>query len=224
MAAVAEETLRSHLAAVFASLKPDCVVDVGANVGQYGEIVRAVGYDGPIVSFEPCREPFEELDRRSADDELWEAHQLALGESDGRRHMRVAASSLFSSFLPPSSYSLTRTPDESPVIGEEQVQMRRLDSWWEEELKRASYERVFLKVDTQGSDLDVVQGTAGVLDRVAGLQVEGSFRHLYDGAPHCLDTLALLDEAGFEPTGIFPVIRDPMLRLIEVDCVLVRAG
>jgi FkbM family methyltransferase len=222
LAAVAGETLESHLEALFAALNPDCVVDVGANVGQFGDIVRTLGYDGPIVSFEPCGRPFEELERRSADDECWRVHQLALGQADGRRPMYVTASSLFSSFLEPSAYSLARTPDESPVIAGEEVPTRRLDSWWRGEMETASCERIFLKVDTQGCDLEVVRGAAGMLDRVRGLQVEGSFRHLYEGAPHCLETLAFLGEAGFQPTGIFPVIRDPMLRLIEVDCVLVR--
>jgi FkbM family methyltransferase len=218
------ETLRAHLEALLGALEPDCVFDVGANVGQFGEIVRGVGYDGPIVSFEPCREPFEELERRSANDEGWRAEAVALGDADGRRPMRVAASSLFSSFLEPSEYSLARTPGESSVVAEEEVLMRRLDSWCASELDGACGGRIFLKVDTQGCDLEVVRGAAGILDRVGALQVEGSFRHLYEGTPHFLDTLAFLREGGFEPTGIFPVIRDSMLRLIEVDCVLVRSG
>jgi FkbM family methyltransferase len=224
LAAPVEETLRSHLESVFAALKPGCVVDVGANVGQFGRLVRGLGFEGQILSFEPCREPFDELERRSADDERWQVHQLALGRFDGERPMRVAASSLFSSFLEPSEYSLARAPEESTVVAETDVPMRRLDSWWAAEADGVGRERVFLKVDTQGCDLEVLEGAVGVLDRVHGLQVEGSFRHLYEGAPHCLDTLAFLSRAGFEPTGIFPVVRDSMLRLIEVDCVLVRAA
>lgn len=223
LAVLAGETLQSHLEDVFGALNPDCVVDVGANVGQFGDIVRAAGYEGHILSFEPCSEPFEQLERRSRDDERWEAHQLALSDSDGERLMHVTASSLFSSFLEPSAYSLARTPDESPVVAQEEVPTRRLDAWWLGEVDGSFGRRIFLKVDTQGCDLEVVRGAAGILDRICGLQVEGSFRGLYDGAPHCLEALAFLRQAGFEPTGMFPVIRDSMLRLIEVDWVLVRA-
>jgi FkbM family methyltransferase len=223
LAGGAGETLETHLAAVFDLVRPDCVLDVGANVGQFRDLARGAGYEGPIVSFEPCRRPFEELQRRSADDEQWRVQQLALGQCDGRRRMLVAASSLFSSFREPSAYSLRRTPEESTVVAEEEVATRRLDSWWAEEADGAYGERIFLKVDTQGCDLDVVRGAAGILERVTGLQVEGSFRHLYEGVPDCLDTLAFLRQAGFAPTGIFPVIRDSMLRLIEVDCLMVRA-
>jgi FkbM family methyltransferase len=223
LVALLDETLESHLGAVFDALEPDLVLDVGANVGQFRDLVRGAGYDGPIVSFEPCRRPFAELARRSADDEAWRVHRLALGHFDGRRRMHVAASSLFSSFREPSTYSLGRTPEESTVVGEEEVTTRRLDSWWAGGANGASGERIFLKIDTQGCDLEVVRGAAGILDRVCGLQVEGSFRHLYEGVPDCLDALAFLRRAGFEPTGIFPVIRDSMLRLIEVDCLLVRA-
>jgi FkbM family methyltransferase len=223
LAASRGETLESHLQDVLAALGPDLVLDVGANVGQFHDLVRAAGYRGTVISFEPCRRPFEELERRSADDEHWEVHRVALGQSDGRGRMLVAASSLFSSFREPTAYSLGRTPDESTVVAEEEVTTRRLDSWWADEVDSARGERVFLKVDTQGADLEVIRGAAGILDRVSGLQVEGSFRHLYERVPDCLDTLAFLRQAGFEPTGIFPVIRDSMLRLIEVDCLLVRA-
>ncbi|MDQ3933672.1 MAG: FkbM family methyltransferase [Actinomycetota bacterium] len=217
------ESLDDHLADLLTHLEPDCVLDVGANVGQFGEIVRRAGYHGWIVSFEPCAEPFELLAERAGQDGRWRALRIALGDADGARPMKVATSSLFSSFRPPSEYSLRRTPDESPVVREEHVEVRRLDSCWETCLTGIRAERVFLKVDTQGFDLDVVRGAGAKLDRVCGLQVEGSFRHLYDGVPHCLDTLEYLRGRGFEPTGIFPVIRDSMLRLIEVDCVLVRA-
>src|SRR5882672_4717902 len=73
------ELLGTHLAAIFDRLKIDCVLDVGAHVGQYGRFLRNIGYTGHIVSFEPVRANFARLERRSERDAKWTIHRLALG-------------------------------------------------------------------------------------------------------------------------------------------------
>ena len=42
-------------------LKINKVLDVGANVGKYGEDLRDAGYEGEIISFEPLKNVFEGL-------------------------------------------------------------------------------------------------------------------------------------------------------------------
>jgi hypothetical protein len=84
---------------------------------------------------------------------------------------------------------------------------------------------VLLKVDTQGFDLEVVEGAVKVLDRVRALQLEVPAKRVYDGMPPLPRTLERLDELGFEVTGMFPVTRDrDLLRVVEFDCVLRRGG
>jgi hypothetical protein len=59
------------------------VIDVGANRGQYGRLLRRLGFQGRIISFEPVHRSFEELSEGARLDGNWEAHRLALGNIDG---------------------------------------------------------------------------------------------------------------------------------------------
>lgn len=49
-------------AEVLLRLEIDCVFDVGANCGQYGQNLREIGYRGTILSFEPGLLAFRDLE------------------------------------------------------------------------------------------------------------------------------------------------------------------
>src|ERR1019366_9602096 len=49
-----------------------CVIDIGANTGQYGRELRETGYTGRLISFEPLSTPFQVLAKRAAKDPSWE--------------------------------------------------------------------------------------------------------------------------------------------------------
>ena len=62
----------AQLVAVLQHFRITCVLDVGANVGQYGSLLREWGYPGRIVSFEPQADAHRALERRAAADPAWE--------------------------------------------------------------------------------------------------------------------------------------------------------
>lgn len=211
----------NHLRSVFDRYAIGLVVDVGSHHGEFARLVRGIGYDGAIVSYEPVGSAFEELSRRSADDPGWSAHRLALGRADGTRSINVSRSTDFSSFLPLSVHTESAFP-EARVEAEELVDVRRLDAILHEHAPEAATAPIFLKIDTQGSDLEVLEGAGSVLDRVAALQTEVPLRPLYQGVAGMPEVLTVLSERGFALSGVFPVSADEELRLIEVDCVAVR--
>jgi hypothetical protein len=83
--------------------------------------------------------------------------------------------------------------------------------------------RLYLKLDTQGYDLEVLRGAARSLERVVALQSEIAFVPLYAGMPSWRESFERIEALGFAPSGIFSVTREPSLRLVEADCVFVRA-
>jgi len=84
------------------------------------------------------------------------------------------------------------------------------------------FARPYLKIDTQGFDIEVLRGAGASLPAVKALQTEASIIGLYKGMPPYMDTLRYLDERGFDITGLYPVSRDSTLRLVEFDCVMIN--
>jgi|GEM_PF-4301797 len=79
-----------HLGKFLESRKIGVVLDVGANIGQFGRELRDQGYRGLIVSFEPVKSVFETLKNVADSDGAWEAHNFALGPAPGRMPIKVA--------------------------------------------------------------------------------------------------------------------------------------
>jgi FkbM family methyltransferase len=199
----------------------DVVIDVGARRGEFGRMVRANGYRGRLLSFEPVEENFRRLKRRCNKDPWWECYQLALGSAAACMDIHIMRDSAFSSFRPVSPFGRERFGRMVDVVETVQVDVVRLDDLWPEISKNAR--RVLLKLDTQGWDLEVLAGCKTVLDLVEVVQIEVSFRSVYDGSPSWADSIAMLTSQGFGIAHLFPVSSPGQDgELIEGDCILVR--
>ena len=214
-----------HVAGVLRRLDVNVVLDVGANSGQYAKRLRRDGYTGRIVSFEPIPLIADRLEKAAADDPDWHVVRCALGDRDQQVEMNVGVGQgRFSSLLPASGFGRTwssRIDAHSPVP----VSVRRLDGLFEESVAGVADPRVYLKLDTQGYDLQAFAGAGELVTRFVGMQSEMSLVPLYDGMPHLTEQLTTYEAAGFQVTGMFPVIIDrPTMRVIEFDTVMVRAG
>ena len=221
--ALSDWLLLEHLRDVLGHYRVDCVLDVGANKGQYVRLLRRAGFRGRIISFEPVPELFAQLAAAAADDPLWEVHQVALGREDGELEMNVVPGTL-SSLLPASEFGSARYErlQEATTVA---VPVRRLDELLAEVTPAdADRSRMLLKLDTQGFDLEAFAGATGVLDEIVALQSEVALLTIYDGMPRLPEALAAYEAAGFEVTGLYPVSRESRTRrVLEYDCVMVRA-
>lgn len=214
---------RDTLRKVLNGLSIDCVIDVGANHGQYGDLLRDIGYKGWIVSFEPVRAPFEDLLKRAAARPPWRVFQYALGSQNGHAEINVSESDDLTSFLTP--LGPTKTLPGNRVAGRETVEVRRLDSIFDECMAGIAAHRLYLKLDTQGFDLEVLRGADGVLANIMGVQAEVSFIPIYQDMPEFSESLKALECAGFSVVDFMPVATaaDGLVAM-EMDCILARAS
>lgn len=218
---VAEFLAAEQVGWLLRATEADLVLDVGANVGQYAQALRRAGYAGRIVSFEPVAEPFAELSRAAADDPLWEVRHHALGAEDGTAEINTTPGTM-SSLLGASDFGRSWS-DKLTETRAETIEVRRLESVFDE-LTGGRPVRAYLKLDTQGFDLEVFRGAGSALESVVAMQSELACLPIYDGMPRLQEQLTVYEEEGFETIGMFPVSRDPKtLRVIEFDLLMVRA-
>ena len=216
------------LAHLFDLLRIDTVLDVGANEGGYRRFLREhAGYRGRIVSFEPVSTAYAALAHDASADQAWRGRQMALGDCDGSREINICTRSTMSSFLRRDSETLRRDGYNhllriTDVVRQETVQVRRLDSILDSVVDGPGA-RIFLKCDTQGFDLQVMAGAVASFRSILVLQIELSFKPIYEGAPAYDEALARLREYGFDVAGIYPVRRDELMRMVNFDCVLVNS-
>lgn len=203
-----------QVAALLREHAADCLVDVGANCGQFASAMRRAGYCGPMVSLEPGAEAFADLRSRSARDPNWTVHRTGVADQVGTLALNVSESTPISSFLPVTDEYVAGRPP-ARVQQTECVQVITLDQLLGDE----SYERIFLKTDTQGFDLKVLEGARGIIDRVIGIQIELSIVPIYEGMPNYVEVLTVLREMGFILAGMHRV---PSFQIHEFDGVFVR--
>ena len=211
-----------HLRAVFDKFGIETVFDVGANAGQFRDFLRdRAGFEGVIHSFEPVSHLSQKLVTRARSDSNWQIHNVALGATDAKLEINVTASDTFSSFREASVGTGSPFASSMTIRDREEVAVRRADDLWPTLV--VAPQKLYLKVDTQGFDLEVLRGSVQLLREVPALQFELPVQRIYKGTPHYLEMLQQLEDWGFVPSGLFPITVDDKLRVVEYDCVMVKA-
>lgn len=216
-----EESQLARLVTVLRHIHADVVFDVGANEGQFSRELRAGGYHGRIISFEPLSEAFSKLSLASVGDEKWEIHpRCAIGSREGEVEINISSNSVSSSILPMLSAHSEAAPG-SVYLGREKVSITTLDIVAPQYLD--GYESVVLKIDTQGYELQVLDGASKILPYVKAILMEVSFVPLYGGQSLWNESIEYLQSKGFELWALEPVFVDPKTgRILQMDALFVH--
>jgi FkbM family methyltransferase len=212
--------LAMRLKRIISEYKIDCFFDVGANVGQYHDFLRdQVEYDGLIISFEPDPENFKKLNERHQTDKKWVVVDYALGKEKRSLDFHIMKSSAFNSFLEPDSSATKGFEERNSVVKTITMETKRLDEVAKTLRKTYSFENVFLKLDTQGFDLDVFEGASGCLHLIRGVQTEVSVMPIYKNMRTIEDSLRAFKAKGFEVSGLYSLNESRFPHAVEFDCI-----
>lgn len=199
----------------------DLILDVGANTGQFAELVLRLGYKGDILSFEPLSVAYEVLVRRAKKFKGWEVFdRCAIGDIDGNVNINVSKNLLSSSALKILEQHTSVSP-ASNIVATESVPVYKLDSILSQYLSR--YKNILLKIDTQGYEEKVLLGAGSLLNSLRGVLVEVSLIPLYEGQKLFDDLYEMLKSMGFNLWGFFPAfVNKSDGRMLQVDLLLFK--
>lgn len=217
---------KMHLKYILNYMNINLVLDVGANQGQYASELRSLGYDGHIISFEPVSETYSLLEQTARGDSKWKTYKIGLGAENKTTEINVFPLSVMNSMLSEDAHNMRDLFIQNSVSeeackssGKESIELRRLDDIFGQITEYLGDEcRLFIKLDTQGFDLEVLKGGQLTFQESLAIQSEISFIPIYVCMPNYKESIQAFESAGFGITGLFWVSRYNDLAASEFDC------
>lgn len=136
------------------NFRAEVVFDVGANVGQFVNQYFASFPGCRVYCFEPGPETFEKLSANFKGRERLECHHMAMGAAPGRGRIVCKGDSDLFQVIGPDA------PPPEPGVRVEEVEIGTVDAF---RAARGIEQINYLKIDTEGGDLEVLRGAAETL-------------------------------------------------------------
>lgn len=185
--------------------QPCVIVDVGAHDG--GMVVRALCEfpQAKVYAFEPAPLPLARMRQAVGSDPRVTICPVACGSEPGTVTMNITRNPACSSVLKPSELGSHYYGQQYEVIEKIQVPRVTLDGWARE---NGITHIDFLKVDTQGHDLEVLRGARELLmhGQIKAVNAEAEFVPEYEGATNFREMDAFFASIGFQLHQIHEVV------------------
>ncbi|MGD1843872.1 MAG: FkbM family methyltransferase [Salibacteraceae bacterium] len=197
-------------------LNIDLVLDIGGNSGQFATHLRKMGYRGKIISCEPLSKVFAQLKANAQADPLWEVHHVAIGREPGESTINISENTYSSSLL--GMHTTHQSAAEtSRYIDQETIKVVPLREVLPPEL-RQKHRSVFLKVDVQGFEREVIEGALQELPDITLVELELSMVPLYENGPLYQELINRMDELNFSLFNMASEFRDPKdYRILQMN-------
>ena len=188
---------------------PSCVIDIGAHEGRWTKSTKTIFSDASFIMVEARDEMREDLERTLAEFSDVTFHIALLGpkENPGQTFFRAQG----------SASSLYRERSDARMMATK-VPMTTLDKIIPASLNAP----LFLKLDVQGSELDVLRGAEATLAKTEVVQLEVALLPYNEGAPTSNQVITFMDERGFAIYDIAGFVRPNQKDLAQIDIVFVR--
>lgn len=170
------------------------IIDVGCR-GGFAEKFICDDKLFDIYGFEPDIEESQKLIKQYRQDNI-SIIPIALAETTGKRTLFITQNPACSSLLQPDPYLTNNYPALycARYVSSIEVETTTLDKWVEEnDINAIDY----IKIDTQGTELEILRGGSKILKYIRCLEVEVEFNPIYLGQPVFSDIDKFLRDRDF---------------------------
>lgn len=200
--------------------RPDVVVDVGANRGQFALAVINLNQDARIFSFEPLKAPAETFENIFDGYNNVTLFKTAIGPSCYSAEINVSARDDSSSLLEIGAGQISVFPG-TELAAKEAIQVKTLASCiTPSDLSSVS----MLKIDVQGFELQALEGCETLLSNFRFVYIESSFQELYISQALVSDIFRWLLERGFRFSDMGDISRDSAGNAVQSDFLFERVA
>jgi FkbM family methyltransferase len=171
------------------------IFDIGANTGQSIDRFRLLFLDSIIYSFEPDKVTFQTLRENHSGDGQY-VFEIALGDKPGKAELYLNTSKNMNSLLK------SENPQWGRRDGEYEVTVSTVDKFCDEnEIMHID----LLKTDTQGFELQVLQGCSRMMreKRIDFVTMEVIFSSMYEGISPFDEVYRLMLDNGFRLVSFY---------------------
>ena len=171
-------------------IEPNAILDIGAHSGQFYGWAKSVWSNCPVFMIEA--NPLHEHQLRSMTLGMEDEYLIAaLG--DEVREVTFYTRSDKPHTEGNSYYKEKNYWDIPQLVQENIVRLQRLDDLFEDE---ATFQ--LIKIDTQGSELDILKGGENLVSKAFAIILEVAYTEYNIGAPTYEDVVEYMNEIGFE--------------------------
>ena len=188
-------------------LSPKTIIDVGAFEGGWSRLARRTWPYSRIILIEPNLA--SRLSTTAKELDAIVLHEL-LGAVDGRE-VQFDVMGTGSSIM----------TERSPVARNRETRiLRTMDA-----LGLAIEPPVFLKIDAQGYELEILKGATKIIPAAEAILLEIATLEINEGAPLLYDALSFMKAVGFVAHDLLEIHRRPLDgALSQIDLLFVREG
>ena len=171
-------------------IHPKAILDIGAHTGQFHSWAKRVWPDVGIFMIEANKLHESTLDRLAM---MNGDNYLIAALGDEEREVTFYTRSDKPHTEGNSYYKEHNYWDIPQLVQETKVTLQKLDNLFEND---AVFD--IIKVDTQGSEIDILKGGKDLVSKAQAIILEVSFIEYNEGAPTAEETIDYMNEIGFE--------------------------
>lgn len=188
-----------QLRAFIKSVNPDCILDIGANLGQFIVESSLSGFKGKYIAIEPISELHSRYSKlHSLRDFI--SLDYAIANNQSIVNFNISNDSGMSSSLLNIGEDFKFLDPEIHAIESRTVKTFTLDAILRNYCSDS--EKILVKIDVQGSELEVVETLSIKHHNVVAIILETSFMNLYEKGGTASRVITDLYQKGFEVISI----------------------